>query len=371
MAIYKRGDVYWYSFIFAGQRVQESSKSKSKTVAKESEKQRRRELERGLNGLESTRETRIRTVADVAAEYLEDYRLRHRGVKFAEYALKHISRLLGERMVVEIGEASVKDYQSNRLREAAAPKTINDEVGFLIRILGEAGDVLRVRLKKNKALKLSVPPTTGKPYSHDEKQGLTDGAAKARSPHIEFALCLALNAGMRDSEIKRITWGQINTAKGVITVGRAKTAAGEGRTIPIGETIQTALARHRERYVKKFGEPRADWYVFPFGRPTPSDPTRHVTTLKTAWGNVRKAAKVTGRWHDARHTLITELAETGAGDQAIMDIAGHVSKQMLARYSHIRMQAKRDALQKVAEKNLENSRRSEQQVNPNTHTPPD
>ena len=27
MAIYKRGKVYWYSFIFAGQRIQESSKS--------------------------------------------------------------------------------------------------------------------------------------------------------------------------------------------------------------------------------------------------------------------------------------------------------------------------------------------------------
>jgi hypothetical protein len=35
MAIYKRGKVYWCSFIFAGQRVQASTKSHSKTVAKE------------------------------------------------------------------------------------------------------------------------------------------------------------------------------------------------------------------------------------------------------------------------------------------------------------------------------------------------
>jgi hypothetical protein len=45
--------------------------------------------------------------------------------------------------------------------------------------------------------------------------------------------------------------------------------------------------------------------------------------------------------------LITELAENGAGDQTIMDIAGHVSKQMLARYSHIRMEAKRAALEAI------------------------
>ena len=42
-----------------------------------------------------------------------------------------------------------------------------------------------------------------------------------------------------------------------------------------------------------------------------------VTTeaLKTAWQNLREKAKVTGRWHDNRHTLVTELAESGASDQ--------------------------------------------------------
>jgi hypothetical protein len=57
-----------------------------------------------------------------------------------------------------------------------------------------------------------------------------------------------------------------------------------------------------------------------------------------------------GRWHDNRHTLVTELAESGAGDQTIMDIAGHVSKQMLKHYSHIRMEAKRTALESIVKK---------------------
>jgi len=30
---------------------------------------------------------------------------------------------------------------------------------------------------------------------------------------------------------------------------------------------------------------------------------------------------VKGRWHDSRHTLITELAESGADDQTIKDFA--------------------------------------------------
>ena len=59
---------------------------------------------------------------------------------------------------------------------------------------------------------------------------------------------------------------------------------------------------------------------------------------------MRKKAGVSGRWHDNRQTLITELAENGAGDETIMEIAGHVSRQMLSRYAHIRTEAKRKTL---------------------------
>ena len=48
--------------------------------------------------------------------------------------------------------------------------------------------------------------------------------------------------------------------------------------------------------------------------------------------------------------MITELAESEVGDQTIMDIAGHVSKQMLKHYSHIRMEAKRNALETIVRK---------------------
>ena len=82
----------------------------------------------------------------------------------------------------------------------------------------------------------------------------------------------------------------------------------------------------------------------PAGKGQPNDPTIPVTTLKTAWTKVRDNAKVVGRWHNNRHTLVTELAESGAGYEVIMSIAGHVSRAMLSRYSHVRMEAKRRAL---------------------------
>src|ERR1035438_2565900 len=45
-------------------------------------------------------------------------------------------------------------------------------------------------------------------------------------------------------------------------------------------------------------------FVFAFGSPLPADPTRPITSFKTAWIKVRQKAGVKGRWHDNRHTLV-------------------------------------------------------------------
>jgi hypothetical protein len=56
------------------------------------------------------------------------------------------------------------------------------------------------------------------------------------------------------------------------------------------------------------------------------------------------------RFHDLRHHAITELAESQASERTIMAIAGHISPRMLEHYSHIRMDAKRKALQVLSGK---------------------
>jgi integrase len=347
MAVFPRGNVWWYKFYFAGQFIRESSKSTSKTVAKNAETQRRRELEQGFNNVPKRRENRVRQLRDVAEEYLADYRLRFRGVTFAEYAIGHVVRLLGDALLVDIDESAVFKYQTDRLKESAAPKSINEEVRFLLTLIGEAGDVIRVRLRKKKKLKLPARGKIGKAYEPEETQQMQQLSRNSRSPHIHLALTMALNAGMRDAEIKSLAWSQIHLDKNFIEVGKSKTAAGEGRTIPINSVLQQAIDEHMAWYRKKFNEIRPEGFVFPFGRPRPWDPTRHVTTIKTAWRNIRTNAKVTGRWHDHRHTLITQLAEDGAGEETIRQIVGHVSKEALRDYLHVRMKAKREALQGI------------------------
>jgi len=137
-------------------------------------------------------------------------------------------------------------------------------------------------------------------------------------------------------------------------VGASKTEAGEGRTIPLNADVLAALVAHSKWYLEKFDETRPEWYLFPFGKPQPTDPTKPATSFKTVWAALKKDIGITGRWHDNRHTFITDLAESGeASDETIRDIAGHVSKQMLKHYSHIRMEAKRRAVNSLMVKKPE------------------
>ena len=69
---------------------------------------------------------------------------------------------------------------------------------------------------------------------------------------------------------------------------------------------------------------------------------------KAAWANASKTAGVHYRWHDCRHTFISRLAENpNVSEETLKALAGHVSKKMLERYSHIRSQAKRRAIESL------------------------
>jgi len=75
------------------------------------------------------------------------------------------------------------------------------------------------------------------------------------------ALMLALNAGMRDAEIRNLTWEQIHFDEKFLTVGKSKTTAGEGRTIPLNPGLLEALTEHSKWYLGRFGNVRPDWPV--------------------------------------------------------------------------------------------------------------
>jgi len=216
-------------------------------------------------------------------------------------------------------------------------------------------------MKRTKTLKLKAGEFEGKALSTEEVEKLYEAARvqnveagtkqdlkTTRTPMILPAIALALNATLRRGEIESLKWGQIDFLKNGLVVGRSKTEAGTGRTIPINSELRAVLEQYPLWYEQKVAPASPDHYVFPFGSNWKFDPTRHITTLKSSWENVRAKAGLTARFHDLRHTAITNLCETGAPEATIMAMAGHVSRRMLERYAHIRTEAKRKAVEGIA-----------------------
>src|SRR5512143_3668048 len=107
MSVYRRGDTWWYKFCFANKLIRESAKTDSKTLAKQAEKQRRRELEEGYNGLSGEdRSRRVLPFKDASSAFLEDYKLRHKekSYSYAKYCVDHLSGHFGEMLLVEISD---------------------------------------------------------------------------------------------------------------------------------------------------------------------------------------------------------------------------------------------------------------------------
>jgi integrase len=340
------GAIWWYRFRFAGRIIHESARTTSKTLAREAERNRRRELEERINGIR--KRGLPPTFSRAADDWLEAVKphLAERTPEIYEVALRcHLKPALGALLLCDIDAGRIATYQARRKAEKASARTLNKELQVLRQILK------RYKLWANLQGEVKFErehSSIGKALVPDEETKLLTACDSNALLHT--VVSLASNTALRKNEIRVLCWNQIDLFKRTLTVGRAKTEGGSGRTIPLNSLAYAALVR----WAGRFPETKPEHYVFPAcenvrfdaKRPHASkiDATRPIKSWRTAWRRALKDAGLSIRFHDLRHTCITKLAEGQVSEQTLMAIAGHMSRAMVEHYSHIRMAAKRAAL---------------------------
>ena len=127
-------------------------------------------------------------------------------------------------------------------------------------------------------------------------------------------------------------------------VGKSKTAGGDGRMIPLSQSATQTIQEWRGKFPdakpsdyvfcsERYGLDGEKGYLSGASVPYSVDPTKPISSWKTAWNAARKAAGVSCRWHDMRHTFVSKMAEGQASDATIMSLAGHLSRKMMERLS--------------------------------------
>ena len=172
-------------------------------------------------------------------------------------------------------------------------------------------------LRKKKILKLKTGTQIGKAFGPEEERLMRMPRAAPLAAHLSGSH-VGPKCGMRDAN-EDIDLTGIQFRKALPRSQPEQDRASEASRSAEFRSARRALSAYSKWYAERFGETQPEWYVFPFGKPPPNRPTRPVTTLKTAWQNLREKAKVTGRWHDNRHTLVTELHRERCGRSRTFD----------------------------------------------------
>jgi integrase len=268
-----------------------------------------------------------------------------------------LSKEFGNRLVCDIDHRDVAELQRKRQTEGRAPRTINYEIMTLGMILKSRGLWAPIG-ERVKALR--ERHDIGRAISRDDERKLLDASGKSDSPVLLPLFVLTMDTGLRASEARslgrrdlELTWKDGAIVAGRLIVSKSKTEAGKGRAIPLARRVCATLTL----WLSRFPDAEPDSYVFPRHRVAcrsgrvehflyEIDLTRPIGSWKRAWKYACSKAGVGYRWHDLRHTFVSRLAENAAiSEETIRSLAGHVSKQMLQRYSHIRTHAKQAAIQ--------------------------
>jgi integrase len=353
MGLYKRNEIWWYEFEFRGQRIRESTGSDSKTLAIKAERQRRRELEESANGVRAARRPVLFPTA--AREWMASNKARwsKSNVAIQEFNLKHLSGYFGSMLLADITPQHIGKYQGTRQREGASNRTINMEVSTLrmmmkaARLWGAISQDVRMLPERR---------DVGKALTPDEEKRLLEACRKSPQKALYTAVIVFCNTGLRNAELRRARWHQVDFLKAEFRVGKAKTESSEGRIVPLN---QAALGAFKE-WKSCWPDAKPEDYVFPTeklafkGEGAPEkgimtayavDPGKPLGAWKRAWSTAKKQTGVECRIHDLRHHFISALAQTQTPDATIQAISGHLSRKMLEHYSHVRLEAKRRAVE--------------------------
>ena len=272
-----------------------------------------------------------------------------------EHFVETLTEQFRKRLVCDIDDQDISALQRKRLAEQKSARTVNFEINILRQILKAHGLWGTI---SDKVKSLRERRDVGRAIGCGDEKKLIDAAAKSRSPALLPLSIVSLDSGLRASEIRSLRrrdlmleWRSGVIEKGALTVPKSKTEAGTGRSVPLTSRVCAVLTL----WLSRFLEAEADSYVFPrfsvglegnARRPKfyAADLAHPIGEWKKAWKVACMAAKVQYRWHDCRHTFITRLAENpNVSEETIRSLAGHVSRKMLERYSHIRISTKQVA----------------------------
>jgi len=317
--IYKRGNMYWIRYVGLDCRIIRESSGSTKFREAESLLIKRR------SDIKEGKQPEIKRIAnhsfnELAVEYLK-WSERQRCFKSKRVFIAHLSEAYGNLPLRRFNTRLLEQLQTEVLQRGKKPATVNRLIATIKHMFTKAEEWDMVEgetLKRIRKVKLLEENNRRLRYlSIEECQALINACDR----HLRPIVIVALNTGMRKSEVLLLKWEIVDLKHGFILLEVTKN--GERREIPINDTVRETLLSLTRRldvpyvfYDPKTGKPYQD--------------------VKRSFASACRRAGIRDfHFHDFRHTFASHLIMIGTDLTTVKELLGHKTINMTMRYAHL------------------------------------
>lgn len=327
--VYRHGNYFWADICFKGERRRERvahlslGKSGRKLAEAVLDKWR---LEISEGKFLDKKEFCKLTFKEFAEKYMEEWSKPFKASweKQDKWRLKKLVPKFGSKKLDEIEPKAVEDYMRQRLQEVS-PRTVNMELGLLRAMLNKAvewGFLTANPIKQVKKIKQHqgrlADVSRVRYLDKDEFANLLEHCDDRLRPII----LLAVNTGLRKSEIQNLSLNDVDFRKKILTINRQKNH--EVSRMPLNETACQILLELK----RNSSEER------PFNH-------NFRKSFETA---LRRSGIKDFHFHDLRHTFASWLVMAGVPIYTVKELMRHKDIKMTTRYAHLSPDHKMEAL---------------------------
>ena len=263
------------------------------------------------------------TLGDIAKRYIEgEYHKKKKGWRYEEY---RYTQLLEDSIsgvnLLKLSSRHLAEYRDRRLEEVE-PATWNKDFNFLSVLVNTAIFEWGIYLPNNpcKMIKrLREPAPRNRILDEDEYQKILEVSANSNCIYLRPAIIFSMETAMRQGEVLRARWEQINFKKLTLHIPDTKTGylskdETSARTIPLSElALKTITTLPRDLHGR----------IFPVSR----------DILNKSWMRVKRICKIQDfRWHDIRRSSISRMFDIkGLSVPEVQLISGHKNPTVLLK----------------------------------------
>ena len=323
MGLYKRGSVWWMSFIDpnTGEQERISTETDDLDLAKRIFDSQKGKIAEGkwferLPGEDYT-------IKQLIEKYLEDYARRNKAANSFKRDCSSSKRLIpffGSYRVTDVNPKMISAYKTHRRKKGAAPRTVNIE----LTLMSHAYEIA-IRewewVKDNpvkRVTKERVRNFIERWLTHEDEEKLL----KVSPAWLQDIIVFAVNTGLRQSEILDLKWSQIDLTRRTLTILEQKNQGVD--TLPLNQTTLQLLR-------KLAIDSGMSGHVFPNENGNRID---NRNLLRAFYMALKRSGIENFRFHDLRHTFATRLVQAGVDLYAVQKLGRWRNTSMITRYAH-------------------------------------